>query len=53
MAEASRVIEIEEVLDATIASGFSSGQRAAKTRRLVASFSVAASITRSQSPRSA
>ncbi len=48
--EASRVIEIDEVLVATIASGFSTGQRLAKILRLTSSFSVAASITRSQSP---
>ena len=48
--EASRVIEIDEVLLPTMASGLSTGQRLAKIVRLTSSFSVAASITRSQSP---
>ena len=52
VAAASRVIEIDEVLVARIASGFSSGQRSAKILRLTSSFSVADSITRSQSPSS-
>ena len=47
--EASRVIEIDEVLVATIVSGFSTGQSSEKILRLTSSFSVAASITRSQS----
>ena len=51
VAAASRVIEIDEVLVARIASGFSAGQRSAKILRLTSSFSVAASITRSQSAR--
>jgi hypothetical protein len=50
---ASRVIEIDEVLVPTMVSGFSPGQSALKILRLTSSFSVAASITRSQSPRSA
>ena len=48
--EASRVIEIDEVLLPTMASGFSTGHRLAKIVRLTSSFSVAASMTRSQSP---
>src|SRR5262245_42547625 len=51
VAEASRVIEIDEVLLPTIASGLSTGQTLAKMARLVSSFSVAASMTRSQSPK--
>ena len=47
---ASRVIEIEEVLLAMIASGFRLGTRPAKILRLSSSFSLAASITSSQSP---
>ena len=47
---ASRVIEIEEVLVPTIASGFRPGQRSAKILRLTSSFSEADSMTRSQSP---
>ena len=47
---ASRVIEIEEVLLAMIASGRRLGSRPAKILRLSSSFSVAASITSSQSP---
>src|SRR5215211_3635805 len=46
--DASRVIEIEDVLVPMIASGFSVGQRLEKIARLTSSFSVAASITRSQ-----
>src|SRR3984885_7163746 len=46
---ASRVIEIDEVLDATMASGFSTAQTSWKILRLVSSFSTALSITRSQS----
>ena len=46
---ASRVIEIDEVLVASIASGFSVPPRRAKISRLTASFSVAASMTRSLS----
>ena len=49
VAAASRVIEIDEVLVATIASGLSAGQSSLKILRLTSSFSVAASITRSQS----
>ena len=52
VAAASRVIEIEEVFVASIASGRSTGQSAAKILRLTASFSVAASMTRSQSAKS-
>ena len=50
--EASRVIEIDEVLEATIASGFRNGRSAVKILRLTSSFSDAASMTRSQSPSS-
>ena len=50
--EASRVMEIDDVLLPMIASGFSVGQSAVKIARLISSFSTAASITRSQSPRS-
>ena len=46
---ASRVIEIDEVLVAMIASGFSEAHRSAKILRLTSSFSVAVSITMSQS----
>src|SRR5580698_10918469 len=46
---ASRVIEIDEVLEATIASGFSTAQTSWKILRLISSFSTAVSITRSQS----
>ena len=49
--DASRVIEIDEVLVPTMASGFSDAQSLAKIARLTSSFSVAASITRSQSPK--
>ena len=44
---ASRVIEIDEVLVARIASGLRIGQSCAKILRLTVSSSVAASITRS------
>ena len=47
--EASRVIEIDDVLEATSAFGFREAQSSAKILRFTASFSVAASITRSQS----
>ena len=46
---ASRVIEIDEELVATIASGFSTAQTSWKILRLTSSFSTAVSITRSQS----
>ena len=49
VAAASRVIGIDDVLDAKKASGFSTGQREAKIFFLISSFSVAASITMSQS----
>ncbi len=45
---ASRVIEIDEVLDAMIASGFSDVHRSANILRLRSSFSAALSITMSQ-----
>jgi hypothetical protein len=45
---ASRVIEIDEVLLARIASGRSEAQTSVKILRLTSSFSVAVSITRSQ-----
>ena len=51
--EASRVMEIEEVLVARMALFFSFGQRSMKILRLTASSSVAASITRSASPSAA
>src|SRR5215470_14774289 len=51
VAEASRVIEIDEVLLPTMASALSTGHTLAKIARLVSSFSVAASMTRSQSPK--
>ena len=51
VAAASRVIEIDEVLLATSVSGFSAGHSSVKILRLTSSFSVAASITRSQSDR--
>ena len=50
---ASRVIEIDEVLVAISASGFSVGISFLKISRLIYSRSVAASITMSQSPNSA
>ena len=46
---ASRVIEIDDVLLPTIASGLRFGQRSAKILRLTSSFSLADSMTRSQS----
>src|SRR5665213_671944 len=46
---ASRVIEIDEVFEATMASGFSTAQTSWKILRLTSSFSTAVSITRSQS----
>src|SRR6202045_2827551 len=46
---ANRVIEIDEVLEATMASGFSTAQTSWKILRLTSSFSTALSITRSQS----
>ena len=49
---ARRVIEIDDVLDATIASFFSTGQSALNILRLTLSSSVAASITRSHLARS-
>ena len=48
---ARRVIEIDEVLEARIASGFSMRAESAKILRLTSSFSVAASMTRSTSPK--
>ena len=48
--EARRVIEIEDVFDATIASGLRKERSAVKILRLTSSFSEAASTTRSQSP---
>ena len=51
VAAASRVIEIDEVLVATMASGLMKGHSATKILRLTVSSSVAASITRSASPR--
>src|SRR6187401_633023 len=47
---ASRVIEIDDVLVPTIASAFRCGQRSEKILRLTSSFSLADSMTRSQSP---
>ncbi len=46
--DASRVIEIDEVLVARIASDFNDEQSSPKILRLTSSFSVAVSITRSQ-----
>src|ERR1700704_5941544 len=51
VAAARRVIGIDEVLEATMASGFSTAQTSWKILRLVSSFSTALSITRSQSAR--
>ena len=48
--EARRVIEIDEVLELTIASGLRNGRRAVNILRLTSSFSEAASMIRSQSP---
>ena len=45
------MIEIDDVLVPRIASGLSDGQTLAKIVRLTSSFSVAASMTRSQSPK--
>ena len=53
VAAASRVIEIDEVLVATSAAGLRRGHRSAKIFALIASFSVAASITRSASANAA
>ena len=53
VAAASRVIEIDEVLLAMTAAGLRNGTSLAKTSRLTASFSVAASMTMSQSPNAA
>ena len=50
---ASRVIEIDEVLVATSAFSFRCGTKVLKISRLMSSFSVAASMTRSQSPNAA
>jgi cyclopropane-fatty-acyl-phospholipid synthase len=47
--EARRVMEIEDVLEASIASGFRTGHRRMKILRLASSFSDAASMTMSQS----
>ena len=44
---AKRVIEIDDVLDVKIVSGFKSGKSASKIFCLMPSFSVAASITKS------
>ena len=44
---ARRVIEIDEVLEPSKASGFKCGQRLSKIWCFIASFSVADSITRS------
>ena len=49
---ASIVMEIDEVLVAMIASGASSASSCLRIFTLMSGFSVAASITRSQSPRS-
>src|SRR5215468_1252145 len=49
--DASRVIEMEDVLLPMMASGLSRGQTLAKIVRLISSFSVAASMMRSQSPK--
>src|SRR6476619_7699406 len=46
--DASRVIEIDEVLVARIASDFNDEQSSPKILRLTSSFSVAVSMTRSQ-----
>ncbi len=48
--DARRVIEIDEVLEARIASGLRKERSEAKILRLTSSFSDAASTTRSQSP---
>ena len=52
VAAASRVIEIDEVLVASSVSGGRARHSATKMLRLTSSFSVAASITRSQPARS-
>ncbi len=49
VAAASRVIEIDEVFEATMAELFRCGTSFLKISRLMSSFSVAVSITRSQS----
>ncbi len=49
---ARRVIEIDDVLVASSASGRSDGLRLVKILRFTSSFSVAASMTRSQVDRS-
>ena len=48
--EARRVIEIDDVLELTIASGLRKGRRPVNILRLTSSFSEAASMIRSQSP---
>ena len=48
--EARRVIDIEEVFEATMAFGLRKGRSAMKILRFTSSFSDAASTTRSQSP---
>ena len=48
--EARRVIEIDEVFEARMASGLRNERSAVKILRLTSSFSDAASTTRSQSP---
>src|SRR5580704_3304023 len=48
--EASRVIEIDDVLELTIASALRKGRRLVKILRFTSSFSEAASMMRSQSP---
>ncbi len=53
VAAPSRVMEIDEVLDASMADGFRCGVSSLKIARLTSSFSVAASITRSASPNAA
>src|SRR5499426_1198068 len=50
VAEASRVMEIDDVLVPSTASGLRTGQRSVKILRLTSSFSVAVSMTRSHSP---
>ena len=50
--EASRVIEIDDVFEVRIVSGFRCGTRSSKIACFTVSRSVAASITRSHWPRS-
>ena len=53
VAEASRVIEMDEVFEAIMQDGLRCGRSCLKTSSLTASFSEAASMTMSASPKAA